>query len=288
MEFSYDQYFNAIYVIQSLDVCEPRTGHSLFVGQIEPLCKRNNVGSSYCEVSGKLGFLHSIRRIWKECETKSIFPIIHIEIHGNRDGLVLSSGEGVLWSEFIPLCKGINRASNNNLLLVMAVCDGYQAIRNSSSIKDSCPFCTFIGPNSTVTVGEILKEFPKFYELLFQSGDIDQAYQRLTSGYGIYKCERVFLDCLVRYIREQCRGKPKKRRQERLLTEVIENLDCRNASISELRTKIKELLQIENQDLEKYRRRFLMLDVPGNEDRFSASIEDAVNLAFAPCGRIEP
>ena len=288
MEFSYEQYFNAIYIIQSLDEGEPCTGQSLFVDQIEPLCNKNGLGSSYYEVSGKLGFLRSIRKIWKECETKSIFPIIHIEIHGNRDGLVLSSGEEILWSEFVPLCNGINRASNNNLLLVMAVCDGYQAIRKSSSIRDTCPFCTFIGPTSTVNSGEILKDFLKFYELLFQSGDIDQAYHQLTDGYGIYKCERVFLDCLVRYISEQCRGKPKKRRLERLLTELLENLDSKNASITELRRKIKELIRIENQNLEKYRRRFLMLDVPGNEDRFSATIEDAVNFAFARCGRPEP
>lgn len=285
MEFSYEQYFNAIYVIQSLDVRELSTGRTLFVDKLEPLCNQNEVGSSYCEVSGKLGLLRSIREIWRECETNSIFPIIHIECHGNREGLVVSNLEAILWSEIVPLFRGINRACNNNLLLVMPICHGYEAIRESSSIKDICPFCTFIGPKSTVTAGEIWNDFPMFYELLFQSGDIDSAFHQLTDGYGVYKCEKVFLDCMVRYINEHCRGKPKRRRLERLLTELLENLDSRNASITELRKKMKELLQIENQDLDIYRRRFLMLDIPGNEGRFSASIEDAVNVAFG-CDRM--
>ncbi len=280
MEFSYEQYFNAIYVVQSLDECELSTGKRLFVDKIEPLCSQNDLASSYYEVSGKLGFLHSIRKIWKECETKSKLPIIHIECHGNCEGLEASNGEAIRWSEIVPLFKGINRACNNNLLLIMPACHGYEAIRKSSSIKDTCPFCTFIGPKSTVTAGEIQNDFPKFYELLLQTGDIERAYHQLTDGYGIYKCEEVFLECIVRYVNEHCRGKTKRWRQERLLSEIIENIDSMDISISEMRKKIKQAIRIENLNFEKYRRLFLMLDVPGNDGRFSASIEDAVNVAF--------
>ena len=221
-----------------------------------------------------------MRRIWKDCETKSICPIIHLEMHGNRDGLVLSNGDDIRWSEFVPLCKGINRACNNNLFLVMAVCHGYQAILETS-IKNISPFCTFIGPSSIVTAGDIQRDFPKFYKQLFQTGDIDQAYHHFSNGYGLYKCEQTFIECLVRYLIEQCRGKEKKRRTERLLTEALKNLVDGNIPISKIRRIIKKLIQPKNQSLERFRTCFLMLDAPENKNRFSASCEDAINIAFS-------
>lgn len=282
MEFTYEQKFNAIYVIQSLGPTDRlKTGKALFCDQLKPLCKKNHVNSFYCELSKKQGFLNVMRRIWKHCETESIYPIIHLEMHGNQDGggLVISNGDDIRWSEFVPLCKGINRACNNNLFLVMAVCHGYQAIRKTS-IKDISPFCTLIGPSSTVTAGEIQRDFPKFYKQLFQTGDIDQAYHHLSNGYGLYKCEQTFIECLVRYLREQCRGKEKKGRTERLLTEALKNRVDGNIPISKIRRKIKKLIQPKDQSLERFRTRFLMLDVPENKNRFSASCEDAINIAF--------
>ena len=183
--------FNKLYLIQSLEDGDLKTGTRLALDTLTPLCHQLGFGLTAYDVKNKAQFLKVLDVIYNECsnEQKPIYPILHLEIHGDHSGLGISpSNEDVTWAEFADHCRKINRASKNNLFVVMAVCHGYQSIL-SVDIKDVTPFYILIGPERTVTAGYIEDHFPKFYETLIRKQDIDAAIQVIADEYRMYLSE---------------------------------------------------------------------------------------------------
>ena len=148
--------FNKIYVIESLDSkVERQTGKELY----EDLLKwkefefEGKLETELIQIQDRNDFFASFERIKGECLNFKRIPILHLEIHGNNNGLVLQSGEIINWIELYEYLISINFIIGNNLFLTLAVCYGANIISIIRPNKPA-PFYGFIGSFREITVND--------------------------------------------------------------------------------------------------------------------------------------
>ena len=277
--FSTEQTFNKIYVAESLPDGELSTGIQLARDTLKLLCDVNEVAMDACNIGDKQSFFAFMKRVELQTRDQGVFPIIHLDIHGDEFGLQLSSDERVAWCALSDICRLINNHCSNNLLVILAVCHGFDLVYRTTITKLT-PFCCLVGPTDDILVGQMRRGFPKFYRELFCSGELDSAFSLLGDPYELYLCENVFGANAINYIQTQCRGTGREKRVEDLLTEVRRSPTGRLIATSCARRKIKELIKPDAGKLERYRIKFLMADHPKNEGRFKLSIDEIIELAY--------
>ena len=280
--FSTEQTYNKIYVCEALPDNDQSTGIQLARDTLKLSCDMKGIYMDACKISDKRQFMTFMNRVELQAREQGIFPIIHFEIHGNKSELQLPSDEIVKWDELSDICRTINEHCLNNLFVVLAVCYGfYAALQANITITKLTPFCSLIGPTEIVCVSQIVDAFPKFYQELLNSGDLESALSVLGNPYQLYRCEKVFADGLVDYINKHCRGKGRQKRVEELLTELKQSPSGQLIATRDARKKIKSLIKPEIDNLEIYRKKFLMADAPQNSGRFTATLDDLIELAYA-------
>jgi hypothetical protein len=118
--------FSHIFVLESLRPKDELTGTRLFNRVIYPEMVNKDLKAN-CEhitVVSKEDFFNVFSRITDKVITDNIFPIIHLEMHGSKNGLQLTSYEAITWEEIQPILIDINVLCKNNLFLTMATCYG--------------------------------------------------------------------------------------------------------------------------------------------------------------------
>lgn len=274
-------YFDSIVVIESLEeghqTSKKLASDDLFVhGEVY------NVNVTYCPIRSRdelenLFYLidkdinYGFRRVLGRGSKK---PILHIEAHGDQNGLELTNGEICPWPVFADWCRQINRPMLNNLLVVLAVCQGFKSILDVQ-MNTITPYWGLIG--SEVKVNNTLSQFSAFYTELFKTGDIQIAMKKLDQSFDLYLCEKIFTNAFLKYYVNSCRGQGLKDRLERLVTEFRSKNPT--GDYTKARKMLRELLKKADISFEKFKSRFLLSDLPGNEDRFLISFEDIEDVA---------
>ena len=277
--FSTGQIYNKIYVCEALQDNEQSTGIQLARDTLKPLCDMKEVYMDAYKISDKRQFMVFMNRVETQVRKQDIFPIIHFEIHGDKSGLQLPSDEIIKWDEFSDICRVINEHCLNNLLVVLAVCHGFYAVSHATITKLT-PFFSLIGPIEIVYVSQILDIFPKFYQELLNSNNLGSAFSILGNPYQLYLCEKVFADGLIKYINKHCRGKGRQKRVEELLTKFKQSPSGLLIPTGDARKQIKDLIKPDIDNLEIYRNKFLMADASKDSERFTATLDDLIELAY--------
>src|SRR5262249_3961098 len=126
----YDVYYNTIYVIESLPDGEWKTGTELYNRVIKPgASKEVGLFTSFTSVSDKREFIEALSSIAADCSDNCRGPLLHIESHGDDDGLVVASGDVVTWRELKPFLTRLNVQCGLNLLVVLAACSGANLVK---------------------------------------------------------------------------------------------------------------------------------------------------------------
>lgn len=197
-------------------------------------------------ISTRAEFVDLMQRL-SEDAISGLRPILHIDTHGSeQDGLILApSGERVTWSELINYLRGLNIATENNLVCVLALCFGLHGYKGVSLSK-AVPAYLFSAPEKEVTVGFLESETAEFYRLANETGNVTSAFsQTLGSQMLSFHCQGLFFQALLRYLQAHCSHKDRQQRLERLLTEALEqqkNTQPTSGELKELRNQIKKLL----------------------------------------------
>jgi hypothetical protein len=99
-------------------------------------------------------------------------PIVHLSMHGNREGLAFTSGERLSWAELAPRLEVANQnVKDNALLLCLSTCEGLSALE--MAWKDMppeavFPFHTIVAPQHTIAWSDALVAFVSFYHLVIK------------------------------------------------------------------------------------------------------------------------
>lgn len=187
MDYTRYNNFSSVYVIEFLKDGNLKTGRDLYESCILPLGQiKENLYTNLAQPKSKREFFDVLSNIVNDCTANSRGPILHLEAHGNDDGIandnrIESADQIITWSELKPFLCHLNEISGLNLLVIMAACDGFN-LTKVVQLTDRAPVWGIIGPQVNVEAGHILDGFKEFYKEFFKSYDGRKALNSLNKS----------------------------------------------------------------------------------------------------------
>lgn len=135
-------------------------------------------------------------------------PILHFDMHGNSDaGVYLKpSGEWASWPELMDRLRAVNIATENNLVVVFALCHGLHLYKYAE-LKKAAPAYLFAAAQEAVTVGFLLDEVPEFYRQVHAADAFLEPFDAtLGKQMTLINCQGLFLKALAHYVKNYARG----------------------------------------------------------------------------------
>jgi hypothetical protein len=128
--------FNKITVIESLEDGDRKTGREVFDDlEFVKLLNSNRLETDFKSVSKISGFMICIDELIANVELKGVYPILHIDAHGNEEGVKFSENSYIEWQELLEKLSRLNLLMKGNLLVVLASCYGAHIIRHISTVS---------------------------------------------------------------------------------------------------------------------------------------------------------
>lgn len=157
-------FFNKVYVIQALKKGEFQTGRRLYVEIIKPgSLSDTDLHTEFFESETAKEFIKILDLIREDAARFDFGPLLHIEAHGNPDGLVMPTGEMVEWETIVPVLVSINRHCRFNLLLILAACRAGYFIKKLIP-PNPAPVWSLIAPSQDISPQALFNAFSEFYK----------------------------------------------------------------------------------------------------------------------------
>ncbi|WP_339135803.1 MAG: hypothetical protein WGN25_18940 [Candidatus Electrothrix sp. GW3-4] len=151
-----------IWIIEWLPTDEQHTGQLLH----EWMQERRSRWSKYSECKSSTEVLASIKDATDLAERTGMIPVLHIEAHGNKDGLGGPNGKGgeelLSWERLTDPLQRLNFATNCNLVVVIAACIGFAGIK-ALTRSPIAPAVALVGPDAEISPGDLLSGTKEFY-----------------------------------------------------------------------------------------------------------------------------
>ena len=214
-------------------------------------------------VSNRDEMVATLTEIARLAEQDGYRPVLHLDCHGSAEqGLLLApSGERLDWAETVDLLRRINVATRNNLVCVFALCFGLHAY-TQVALKRPVPAYLFAGPESEIEVGFLEDETLAFYRRMIETNNVTLAFKETLGGKMVsVHCQGLFLQALLSYIRQFAKGKARRTRLERLVTEVLKNDGDIHPSpdrLKQIRADIRRVLEPGQALIDRYEPSFLI------------------------------
>ncbi|OFV90720.1 MAG: hypothetical protein A3H28_11430 [Acidobacteria bacterium RIFCSPLOWO2_02_FULL_61_28] len=276
-------YFKTIHVIESLKSGDYHTGRRLFE-DLEPLAIANSpvVTAHFWSVQTREEFLARLRLIADDSRTHGQSPVLHIETHGSPDGIQVSSGECLTWLDLKAELTAINETSRLNLLVVLAACDGaklYQIIQPT----DRAPVFAVIGPNRTVTAGEIECATRVFYRKLFDVKGVVAAWQAMNEAvsltqrtFSLYHAAWLLRLVMHHYLKTLCSEEALVEREGNVIA-ILQQKGLIGAALENARNFARERLRDHPSRFNEIKDHFFFCDLyPENVTRFDVTFEECL------------
>lgn len=143
--------------------------------------------------------------------------LVHIEAHADKRGLEVPNPGSpdasiVPWNFLVHHLRAINVASDFNLGVFVAACEGIEAIR-PMTIKKPAPYMFLVGPIAPIPAGELETAERDFYDQILSGTDLNTAFARLPRTFNSFLAQRFFAITYARVLKKQSFGR---RRIERV------------------------------------------------------------------------
>lgn len=262
--------FSTIVVIESIPLNERATGKSLYEDLIIRKTYQNPVlKAEYHRIENKQDLIERMQTIWMQCQQQRIHPLLHLEVHGSLDGLVLASGESITWGELAGMFRQINMVIKNNLFVSMVTC--YAARLFGEAHPDQpAPYFGFIGSWDKIFEGYYDQDFYNFYEYLLSSNDfskinfaealriLNQAHQDII--YSVQFGELIFERIMKEHHKHLADENHVRARAEKIVQDAQAHIGWMPRKERRKLERLAQRMLVENKLEEEYRRKFLMLD----------------------------
>ncbi|MHB8977458.1 MAG: hypothetical protein ACYDAI_12370 [Trichloromonadaceae bacterium] len=211
---------NSIFIIDGLKDDDLQTANRLY-DDISVHAKHSEISIHYGKVSTREELFKVLNEI-KEYSKAGGYPIIHFELHGSKKegACVGNGGENISWRDLVDVLRDINVITRNNLGIVMAGCHGLYALTEIDGQKPT-PFNFFMGCEDSIQAGVLQDNIAKFYHNLFENYSLPEAMKAVKSEFVGFLAEKVFVESMVKYLRNQARGKGKNKRIENIVTKWV-------------------------------------------------------------------
>ena len=259
---------DTIEIIDSIPEGESQTARRLS-GHIKdlqyaPAVMQGPVTLHHVATSAELRALLS--RLADHAERDDLWPLIHIESHGDTDGIRLANGDYVRWPDLQPMLLRLNKATRNHLFTVMAACSGFHGIKAMlSATENVASLRLLVGPAEETTSGNLEDAMQFFYGALLKTGNVVGAVaeaQRHEPTFRGYSAEEAFIAGWRKTLEEH--PVTNKRIQQRAETVVTLMRESPKKPLPEkVHSKAKAALRSldMNVPFEAHKRQFFMLDL---------------------------
>lgn len=208
-------------------------------------------------------------------------PILHFDCHGSEHaGLALApAGDHLSWTALATALREVNVAADNNVCCIFGVCFGMH-LSTTLSITEPTPYFLTIAPEREIAVGVLEERFPRFYQHLFASSSITDAYKAVLSPeLGLFQCEEMFAKALATYLNNHTRGAAFRARCENLVSQIFAKLRIVRPAPEQLRHvrgHVKAGLKFSQKDFDCYSSAFLI----GRQPSISLQQVEAIAQAY--------
>jgi len=271
-----------VWIIEWLPSTDQRTGLNLH----EWINKQRPKWSHYSECSSKEEVLSSIDKATKIAQKNNIIPILHIEAHGDQDGLGCQNSNGQIellsWDELTEPLQGLNLATRCNLVFVVAACIGFAGIQ--ALVRGPlAPAIAIVGPDAEIKVGRLFEGTKEFYRRWMDKDpnltDIVNSVSRETGSVAFDWEPFAVLayDALAEHLIISMREDKQQMQKCRIRQLMLQNT---NGSVQEIENKLS-LISPSFQKLliQKMWDEMFMIDpYPENEQRFGVNWSDVIDL----------
>jgi hypothetical protein len=271
---------DTIHIIESIAEDQLHTGRKLR-DDIEPLAlgiRSHFISVKLHQVKTAQEFFECLRTILDHCREGHL-PLLHIETHGNDDGIELASGEFLTWGDLKDPLTAINVASNLNLLVILAACEGANLLHVINP-NDRAAVRFIIGPKRKAKAVEMERATVAFYKTLFGRGDGIAAWKAMNAEIGtgetfsIFAADVMFIYVFRQYLKTLCTPEELKNRENRrVLDAVVKGVQ----DLKQFRKFFGEYIREYERDFARLKERFFLCDLyPENMERFDLSFQDCV------------
>lgn len=191
--------YNTIYLIESLDSSEEKSGTRLHDVIKNFEFKYPGVKTYFKEPNTKSEFLEVLCVICKFVKDYNHIPIIHLEAHGNKDGIRCSNNEFITWNELYPYFIEINIKLKNSLIVTTSICFGTHFYFNVD-FKKPAPFFTLISSVGKINYGIILESYDKFYNELLYTENLNNALKLIKQEFLRPTDNELLLEAFISYM----------------------------------------------------------------------------------------
>jgi hypothetical protein len=172
--------FTKIFILESLKQSDFKSGYELKQALNGYSAEGIHVPHiDYQEVDDYHTFKNAIQELTLKSSLHNDKFILHIECHGNQDGIFLKNDDFISWHELSCLLVELNKAMGFNLLLCIGGCYGGYALQMVKCFKPS-PCMAIAGPSDEVFPDELLNRYRSFYRELLTNLNLVGAFRRLS------------------------------------------------------------------------------------------------------------
>jgi hypothetical protein len=210
-------------------------------------------------------------------EANDLWPLIHIESHGSKEGLHLAKGDFLKWADIQPYFMRLNKATRNHFFVVMAACNGFHGIKAMIDVVDHAVSLRLLGgPAEETSSGSLEDAMKGFYSSLLRTGNLDAAAddaRKSAPTFRIYSAEAAFMAGWKR-AKEQfpTTAKGIQEKTEQIVTIMKKaGLALPERPHAKVKAAIREIDM--NNPFQGYRKRFFMLDLFPEVEEEIASLD---------------
>ena len=115
------------------------------------------------------------------------FPVIHLSLHGNGNGIGLTDGHYVEWDSLRDLLLPINLRLGGALLVCLSSCFGAAGCKMAMYENQPIPFFALVGHPDTAAWGDSAIGFATFYHRLRAGANVFEAVEAMKAASGDHR-----------------------------------------------------------------------------------------------------
>jgi hypothetical protein len=215
-----------VHIVEWLNAGDATTGESLFHElQAMGAVSTPPVAVDFHRIDTRDELVALMRHFEGEYQQTRQTPILHIETHGDDNGI--GTGAGIDWPELTEELIPLNRLTGLNLVLVMAACKGFYGVQMLQPDRRAAAFRGLIGPNRTVTEDEVEDACLAFYRTIFDAHDGNAAHKAMNDAvdanaeaFWLISAEDAFKIVNRSHFEEHCTPDALGRRRDRLMSRL--------------------------------------------------------------------
>jgi hypothetical protein len=282
--------YGAIHVIESLPAETYRSGEHLFRSLLEPTSRAKGYPAvTYSAPDDRVELIQCLSAIADQVERQPYRPLLHLEAHGEPNGLQVASGELVAWEDLRATLTRINRATGVHLSIVLSMCQGW-AMTRLLRPDQPAPVFALIGPIVDVSADELYNAYDAFYQSSIYS-EGRQSVLRALNGhrppadwrFRVEFASEVFSESFARYLAVDCTPEALRARENEVVADLVRRRKLDLFGSAEARLYARRLLTDQRSFFEYAKAEFFLCDeFPVNRARFPFTFEECVGLAAPP------